>query len=100
MDFIKREYNNLMEMQECENVVRLYTGREQLLAKNELTIDLLFEYCPYDLKKLILNRQITFRLNEIKTFMRQMLLGLREIHSKSVSFNRNKLSTSIIFFCC
>lgn len=86
MDFIKREYENLMELQDCENVVHLYKGREQQLCKNELTIDLLFEYCPYDLKKLILNRRIAFRLDEIKSFMRQMLLGLREIHSKSVSF--------------
>lgn len=86
LDFIKREYENLMELQDCQNVVRLYKGREQQLRKNELIIDLLFEYCPYDLKKLILNRHITFRLDEIKSFMRQMLLGLREIHSKSVSF--------------
>lgn len=85
MDFIKREYDNLMEMQYCENIVHLYTGRERLESKNDLTIDLLFEYCPYDLKKLISNRQINFRLNEIKTFLRQMLLGLRELHSKSVS---------------
>lgn len=87
MDFIKREYNNLKELQDCENVVRLYTGSEQILSRNQLTIDLLFEYCPYDLKKLILNRQINFRLDEIKSFMQQMLLGLREIHSKLVSLN-------------
>lgn len=90
MDFIKREYSNLMELQHCENVVRLHTGQERLVDKHNLQIDLLFEYCPYDLKKLILNRRINFQLNEIKSFMRQILLGLREIHSKLVSSNNNQ----------
>lgn len=72
-----------MEMQDCENVVHLYAGREQIIL-NELEIDFLFEYCPYVLKTIILNRRISFRLNEIKSFLRQMLLGLRAIHSKGV----------------
>lgn len=85
MDFIKREYDNLMEMKDCEHVVHLFTGRERQVSLNDLNVDLLFEYCPYVLKKIILNRRINFRLDEIKSFLRQILLGLREIHNKKVS---------------
>lgn len=96
LDFIKREYNNLMELQDCTHVVHLYKGCERQVSKFDLNVDLLFEYCPYDLKKTIQNRRINFRLSEIKSFLRQMLLGLREIHGKSVRWH---LLDSSILLC-
>lgn len=85
MAFHKREYENLHELQKCENIVKLLNGRENQISKDELRVDLLFEYCPHDLKKIISNPRITFQFNEIKAFLRQMLLGLDFMHSKLVS---------------
>lgn len=85
MAFHKREYTNLHELQKCDNIVTLLNGREKQISKDELRVDLLFEYCPYDLQKIISNPRITFQFNEIKAFLRQMLIGLDFMHSKSVS---------------
>lgn len=84
MDFTKREYDNLMEMHACNYIVQLLKGREKQIAINDLQIDLLFEYCPYDLKKIISKPNITFKLEEIKTFLRQILTGLAFMHKKLV----------------
>lgn len=84
LNFIKREYDNLLEMQDCANIVRLMKGREYQVSKDELRIDLLFEYCPHDLQKLIANKNIIFQLSEIKAFLRQILNGLNGMHSKMV----------------
>lgn len=83
---MKREYDHLCEMQQFEHIIRLLKGREYQISKDDLQIDLLFEYCPYDLKKLIKHTRITFHLNDIKTFLRQMLLGLDYMHRKMVRF--------------
>lgn len=85
MAFIKREHDNLLEMQNCPNIIHLMKGRERQISKNDLEVDLLFEYCPYDLKKIILNKSIIFQFGEIKAFLRQMLVGLDYMHSRSVS---------------
>lgn len=99
MKFVKREYDNLMELQDCTNVVHLYQGCERQVSRNDLNVDLLFEYCPYSLKQVILDRQINFRLSEIKSFLRQILLGLQEIHSKSVSLaHQMHASIAIVVF--
>lgn len=82
--FIKREYDHLSELQDSINVVRLLKGRERELSQNDLQVDLLFEYCPYDLRKIISNTGINFHLGEIKTLLRQMLNGLDHMHTKSV----------------
>lgn len=84
LEFVKREYDNLMEMRECPYIVQLLKGCEQQVAKHDLQVDLLFELCPYNLKKIIETPTIMFRLNEIKAFLRQMLIGLEHMHSKSV----------------
>ena len=85
--FHKREYDNLLELQKCDNIVTLLSGREEQITADDLQVDLLFEYCPYDLKKIISNSRIHFTFSEIKGFLRQMLLGLDYMHSKSVGFN-------------
>ncbi|XP_031636299.1 cyclin-dependent kinase 9-like [Contarinia nasturtii] len=82
MAFVKREYDHLREMQECNNIVKLLKGREDQISEKEIQLDLLFEYCPYDLQKIILNTRIHFQFSEIKAFLRQMFLGLEYMHSK------------------
>lgn len=73
-----------MELQDCINVVGLLRGCEREVSRTDLEVDLLFDYCPYDLKKTIANRGVIFQLSEIKSVMRQMLIGLNHMHSKSV----------------
>lgn len=75
-----------MEMNECKYIVRLLKGREKQIARNDLQVDLLFEYCPYDLKKIVQKPNIPFKLEEIKTFLRQILIGLDYMHKKLVRF--------------
>ncbi|XP_055315802.1 cyclin-dependent kinase 9-like [Sitodiplosis mosellana] len=82
--FHKREYDNLHELQKCDNIVTLLSGREDQITEDDLQVDLLFEYCPYDLRKIISNTRIIFTFSEIKAFLRQMLLGLDYMHSKSI----------------
>lgn len=87
MEFTKREFDNLHELEDCKYIVRLFNGREEKLSENELQVDLLFEYCPHDLRKVIADRRIAFQLKEIKCFLRQMLLGLDYMHNKSVGYS-------------
>lgn len=94
LEFTKREYDNLMEVHACQYIVRLLKGREKEIGRNDLRVDLLFEYCPYDLRKIISKPSISFKLEEIKTFLRQILTGLAFMHKKLV---RNRVFFHSIF---
>lgn len=73
-------------MKDCINIVQLRDKYEKRIALNELQIDLLFEYCPFDLLKVIHNKRISFKLPEIKCIMQQLLNGLNCMHDKMVGY--------------
>lgn len=83
-------------MQDCDNIVKLLKGREEQISSNELQLDYLFEYCPHDLRKIILNPRIHFQFSEIKVFLRQMLLGLEYMHGKMVSVKHLSITSKKI----
>lgn len=92
VEFMRREYDHLIEMDGCPYIVQMLKGCEREISKTELQLDLLFEYCRFNLQKIVEDTRITFTLSDVKTFMRQMLYGLEHIHSKSVSFDVKLLS--------
>lgn len=81
---MRREYDNLKEMRDCSYIVQLLKGREKRIGRNDLQLDLMFEYCPYDLKKIIQKTSIRFKFEEIKSFLRQILVGLAYMHKHLV----------------
>ena len=62
-----------------ENIVRLHDVMFQVPR-----LTLVFEYCQWDLKKYQVSLQRPFTTQEIRDFLRQILLGLSFIHSRSV----------------
>lgn len=84
--FLDREQEHLTEMEGCINIVQLLNTYEKQIALNELQIDLIFEYCQFDLLKVIHNKRISFRLPEIKCIMQQILNGLNCMHDKMVGY--------------
>lgn len=84
MQVIEREEANLRKMRDCKNIVQLLKSYRERVALNELRIDLLFEFCPIDLQKIIWNKKIIFRLAEVKTFLHEILCGIRAMHEQKV----------------
>lgn len=84
MSFIAREPNNLMQTRDCANIVRMMEHYDHRVDNNIIRMDLVFEYCPFDLRKVIKNIKITFQLDEVKCFLRQILNGLHYMHERRV----------------
>lgn len=85
LEFMRREYDNLLELRDCPYIVQILKSKERQVSKNDLQVDFLLEYCPHNLKRIIENTTISFQLSEIKMLLRQMLFGLQYMHDKSVS---------------
>lgn len=83
MSFLAREPNNLTQMQECDNVIRMLDRFDQCNEKI-VRMDLVFEYCPFELRKVI-RSGIKYQLDEVKCFMRQILSGVHFMHRKMVN---------------
>lgn len=83
MSFLMRERNILMEMVTCANVVKILDCFDHRVP-NAIQMDMIFEYCPFDLGKVIKNARIEFRIDEVKCFLRQILNGLAFMHEKQV----------------
>lgn len=47
-------------------------------------LDLIFEYCRFELTKIIANRKIELRLADIKNLLCQLFTGLDYIHQQCV----------------
>lgn len=84
---ILREVDNLKLAKDSENVMQLLEVYKGHHSPSAFQIDLVFEYCPYDLQKVIQNKSITFNLPDIKCIMSQLFSGLEHIHKKNVSQN-------------
>lgn len=95
MSFLAREPNNLTQMQECDHVIRMLDRFDQCHEKI-VRMDLVFEYCPFELRKVI-RSGIKYHLNEVKCFMRQILSGVNFMHRKMVNYGLYSRLT--IFFC-
>lgn len=105
MQFYEREKANLLKLRHVKNIMQILDEKKVRVALHEIRIDLIFEYCPLDLLKIIKNRQILFQLAEVKTFMREILLGVRAMHTNKVSyffysFNEFSFFLNALAFCC
>lgn len=85
MDFLEREATNLRNAKDCKHIMQILDETKNRVAKSEMNIDLVLEYCPHSLHKIISDTRISFNIAEIKTFVRQILLGLEYIHDLNVS---------------
>lgn len=86
MQFYEREKANLLKLRNIKNIMQILDEKKVRVAMHEIRIDLIFEYCPLDLLKIIKNLQIRFQLAEVKTFMREILLGVHAMHKNQVSY--------------
>lgn len=82
---ITREIQSLQALAECKHVVQMLDVYRWIHSDNCMAFDLVLEFCKYDLGKVIASKNVKFTLPDIKTIMRQLLIGLRSIHSKNVS---------------
>lgn len=80
-----RERDNLMELGDCSTIVRLLDAYDVNIDGKIIKMDLMFEYCEYDLGK-VLKSDASFRIDEVKCFLRQVLNGLFYMHGKMVCF--------------
>lgn len=55
-------------------------------AKNiyDAKLYLIFDYCEYDLARLLQNNKVNFGASEIKNILLQLFTGLHFLHSKQV----------------
>lgn len=72
-----REVNCLKEMDGNENIVKL---KQIIHSKEEHCLYLALEYCEYDLCGLIHNYRLT--LEQIQSYMKQILLSVQAMHIK------------------
>lgn len=84
MNFLARERDNLLEMVKCENIVQIIEWFDHRMVTSAIQVDMIFEYCPFDLRKVITNSKIQFRIDEVKCFLRQILNGLSYMHDRQV----------------
>lgn len=80
-----RERDNLLELVNCSTIIRLLDAYDVNIDGKIIKMDLMFEYCEYDLGK-VLKSFTTIRIDEVKCFMRQILHGLFYMHEKMVCF--------------
>lgn len=83
-------------MHGCKNIVQILESFENKVALNAIRIDLVFEFCPFDLFKVIRNMRINFQIAEVKAILKGILCGLYAMHQKMVDLSR---TTSFKQFC-
>lgn len=70
-----------------ENIVLLIEVINQKVRVSEYEMDLVFEYCRFELGKVISNHHVKFEFADVKNLMTQLLTGLEFIHSRNVCNN-------------
>lgn len=81
---VSREIEMLRLLMQCENIVQLLDVRKLRTSMQQLQLSLVFEYCPFELQRLIVNKKIKFPLADIKALLNQLFVGLTYIHNKKV----------------
>lgn len=80
-----RERDHLRELVDCSTIVRLIDAYDVDVDGKLIKMDLIFEYCEYDLAK-VLKSYASIRIDEVKCFLRQILTGLYYMHENLVCF--------------
>lgn len=73
---------------QCKNVVQLLDVRKLRTSLQQLQLSLVFEYCPFELQRLIANKRIKFTLPDIKALLFQLFEGLTFIHQRKVQHSK------------
>lgn len=59
---------------------------------SEGILHLVLEFCPYDLERVIRDRDIILRTHHVKSYVQMMLLGLKFLHEHSILHRGNNFS--------
>lgn len=83
---VNREIDALRLLKQCKNVVQLLDVRtlRTSLQQQQHQLNLVFEFCPFEMQRIISNRRIQFTLPDIKALLFQLFEGLTFIHHKKV----------------
>lgn len=95
---VSREMDNLRLLKQCKNVVQLLDVRNLRvpLRQQQHQLNLVFEFCPFELQRIISNKRIEFTLPDIKALLFQLFEGLTFIHHKKV--HHSKSSSDFVFY--
>lgn len=84
MQFIEREQTILMGFRGETHILQIFDAHKQRISQSAMRIDLVLEFCSFDLQKIISNGHVRFQLAEVKTILREILIGLNAMHEKKV----------------
>lgn len=87
MQFVGREKEHLKALSGSRNVMQILDSRKERIGYEAHQIDLVLEFCPFDLSKIIAKRNIRFELADVKAILRDILNGINAMHEKMVKFH-------------
>lgn len=67
-----------------ENIINLLDYKSNRGPINT-ELELVFDYCEYDLLRLVKNKKVIFELADVKNLLYQLFTGLDFIHENNVS---------------
>ena len=82
--WVKDEEGNENRHQNIVNLLEICWAKSTAKDSCKSTFYLVFEFCEYDLSKLLSNTNIRFNLGEIKYILQQLLDGLYFIHINNI----------------
>lgn len=86
-EYVSREYEVLDRLRGCQNVVQLLNIYYSKNEEGKVVQNLVFEFCSQNLEEVIQNAKEHRKLipmNDIKDFMRQILMGMEFTHRQGV----------------
>ena len=86
-EYVSREFEVLDKLRDCENVVQLLNIYYSKNEEGKVVQNLVFEFCAHNLEEVIQTakeKNTIIPMENIKDYMRQILKGMKYVHSKGI----------------
>jgi glycogen synthase kinase 3 beta len=83
-DYVSREFEVLDRLRDCRNVIRMLDIYYSKNEEGKTAQNLVFEFCDTNLEEIIQShkqKEKYIPLSEIRTYMRQILEGMKYVHA-------------------